>query len=323
MGLSRNFILLESNLYERSAIISSIEQNSKTDKLSEVNTNLQSLIFEASTEIKNRIQQESESSQTGETFNNRNYRIINNTIGIETLDDARKRLENEGKVFFMREKINSQYEKSKSDKDYMWNLQHEENEFELHRTKYLNYFISQEDRAARISGFYLWGTLLLITLLTWDTKPGLVLGSLFHFALWSNILFLLLSPFIKRFRVNHGIEIRRAPHLESLFQNFDKSLSKDLENIRHLSLGQLFQPGDYLFRFVGYVRGRENHVLMLRKRMRGSSSIVPDFIDRFSQAALVAITIEEFVDLYTGKDIEKDEHRWANVMIKPNESWND
>ena len=100
MGLSRNVILLESNLYERSAIISSIEQNSKTDKLSEVNTNLQSLIFEASTEIKNRIQQESESSQTGETFNNRNYRIINNTIGIETLDDARKRLENEGKVFF-------------------------------------------------------------------------------------------------------------------------------------------------------------------------------------------------------------------------------
>jgi hypothetical protein len=342
MELSRNVILLESNLYERSAIISSIEQNSKTDKLSEVNTNLQSLIFEASTEMNNRIQQESESSQTGEIILNEtskgrntvthklnrilpynsNYRTKNNTIGIETLANARKRLENEGKIFFMREKINSQNEKSKSNKDYMWNLQHEENEFELHRTRYLNYFITQQDRASNISRIYLYGTLLLISFLTWDTKPGFVLGAMFHIALWSNILFLLLSPFVKRFRVNHEIEMRRAPLLESSFQNFDKSLSKDLENIRHLSLGQFFQPGDYLFRFVGYVRGRENHVLMLRKRMRGSSSIVPDFIDRFSQAALVAITIEEFVDLYTGKDLEKDDHSWSTRIIKPNENWN-
>ena len=110
--------------------------------------------------------------------------------------------------------------------------------------------------------------------------------------------------------------------IELSFQNFDKSLSKDLENIRHLSLGQFFQPSDHLFRFVGYIRGRDSHVLMLRKQMRGSSSLVPDYIDRFSQAALVAINIEEFVDLYTGKDLEKDDHAWSTRIIKPNENWN-
>jgi hypothetical protein len=345
MELSRNVILLESNLYERSAIISSIEQNSKTDKLSEVNTNLQSLISRASTEIQNRIELESESSESSETIlkeisKGRDYNQLEteygafglgNTLGnltrtnngVETLVDARWRLENEGKIFFMREKINSQNEKSKSNKDYMWNLQHEDNEFELHRTQYLDYFITQELGARnKAIGFYL-ATTMLIFLFTFEKNIGILLSATFHILLWWNILFLLLSPLVKRFRVKLEIERRRAKMIELSFQKFDKSLSKDLENIRHLSLGQFFQPGDYLFRFVGYVSGNGGNVLMLRKRMRGSSSIVPDYIDRFSQAALVAITIEEFVDLYTGKDIEKDDHRWANVIIKPNESWND
>ena len=108
----------------------------------------------------------------------------------------------------------------------------------------------------------------------------------------------------------------------SLGQSNNTEFDRDLENIRHLSLGQFFQPGDYLFRFVGYVNASESHVLMLRKQMRGSSSIVPDFIDRFSQAALVAINIDEFVDLYTGKDLEKDDHAWSTRIIKPNENWN-
>jgi hypothetical protein len=95
-----------------------------------------------------------------------------------------------------------------------------------------------------------------------------------------------------------------------------------LENIRHLSLGQFFQPGDFLYRFVGYVDGNEGDVLLLRKRMRGTSNMVNDYIDRFSKPTLVAINIEEFVDLYTGKSIQKDDHNWATRIIKPNENWN-
>lgn len=96
------------------------------------------------------------------------------------------------------------------------------------------------------------------------------------------------------------------------------SLAK--KHISFLTLGQFFQSKDCLYRFVGFVNGRD-HVFMLRKKIFGSSYKVEHFVDRFSQPVLVVLTLQEFLQIYIGNDLEETDEWWSSKIISPHQNW--
>jgi len=340
MGLEHTVTLLESKHYNRSQIISSIEKKSKVDKLTQTKGALNHLIEEVSQKLEERrVQQKKDIppsikntilARLKHRWNsnyNHHYQEYNGvqTLG-ESFEQTIERLNFESKVTSMRQIIQSDAKNVKESVKYKcWNIAHERNEFMLSRENYFKYFSNQNRRVTTRMGITIIFLLLFVDFsLTGGNLDNrfYTVNLLMHTVGLIGILMLISAPLVPRFLRNTAFAGNMAIEIESSFGQSNTKLDKDLENIRHLSLGQFFQPGDYLFRFVGYVSGNEGNVLMLRKKMRGSSSLVSDYIDRFSQATLVAINIEEFVDLYTGKDIEKDDHGWSYHIVKKNENWN-
>tara|TARA_B100000767_G_scaffold274896_1_gene309468 strand:+ start:2369 stop:3400 length:1032 start_codon:yes stop_codon:yes gene_type:complete len=342
MGLEHTVTLLESRHYNRSQIISSIEKKSKVDKLTQTKGALNHLIEEVCLKLeKRRIQNQKEISPSPKKsifsrlkqWWNSNYNHITQeyngvqTLG-ESLDETLERLNYESKVTSMMQIIESDaQDENKSDKYKCWSIVHESNKYDLSREDYFKYFCNQNRRVTKSMGVTIAFIFLFLNTIFIDVDfdngryyaPTLAIYMIAFFG----VLMIMFTPLVPRILRNTAFSSQMAMEIESLFgQSNNTEFDRDLENIRHLSLGQFFQPGDYLFRFVGYVSGNESNVLMLRKRMRGSSSLVSDYIDRFSQATLVAISIEEFVDLYTGKDLEKDDHGWSHHIVKRIENWN-
>ena len=336
MGLERNVILLESIHYDSSQIISSIAQDSKLEKLSESKSGLQSLIMSASLEIEKRFVQSLESmpSQPEKKlylfmkrfsffrFKKDKYPSIKKSVGIEKFDESVSRLRKENSILAMRGKLRSEEENKTDEMDYRWHMKHDHNEFNLSRLEYLSHFKDQEQDAGFTGVKISYVILLLLIFLSADSDWFYVPSIIAIVLILSCVLDLLITPISIRVKRNIEYNREKAIVIDRIFEKPKSGLDKHLENIRHLSLGQFFQPGDFLYRFVGYVDGNEGDVLLLRKRMRGTSNMVNDYIDRFSKPTLVAINIEEFVDLYTGKSIQKDDHNWATRIIKPNENWN-
>ena len=342
MGLEHTVTLLESRHYDSSQIISSIEKSSKVDKLNRAKGVLNHLIEEVSQKLEQRkIEQQKDiapsskksiSARLKKWWLNSSEEYDQERRGLQTwgesLDKTLERLNYESKVTSMRQIIESDAQDvNKSDKYLCWNIAHEGNKYDLSREDYFKYFSNRAWKLTKYIGITIPILLLVINFIFIDLNfangqyyaPTLML----YTTGFIGILMIMFTPLVPRILRNTAFSSEMAKEIESsLGQSNNTEFDRDLENIRHLSLGQFFQPGDYLFRFVGYVNASESHVLMLRKRMRGSSNIVPDFIDRLSQAELVAISVEEFVDLYTGNDIEIDDHAWSTRIIKRNENWN-
>jgi len=341
MGLEHTVTLLESRHYDRSQIISSIEKRSKVDELNRAKGVLNHLIEEVSQKLEQRkIEQQKDIAQSlkksifsriKQWWNSNYNHKTQEYNGVQTLgesfEDTLDRLEYESKVTSMRHIIESDAKDvKKSDKYKCWNIAHESNKYALSREDYFKYFSNQNRRVTKSMGITI---LFIFLILNYFSELHLENGEYYAptLMIWTvasfGFLMVMFTPLVPRILRNTTFSGEMAIEIESLFgQSNNTELDKDLDNIRHLSLGQFFQPGDYLFRLVGYINESKSHVLMLRKRMRGSSNIVPDFIDRLSQAELVAISVEEFVDLYTGNDIEIDDHAWSTRIIKRNENWN-
>ena len=111
-------------------------------------------------------------------------------------------------------------------------------------------------------------------------------------------------------------EINSIDNSLNLFREGQQIQVSDFEHIKHLSLGQFFQPKNYLFRFMGYATNLE-HVFLLRKQMRGTSDDVEDYITRFTPPQLVTLHIDEFVKLYCGESLEKSDQWWDSRIITP------
>ena len=111
-------------------------------------------------------------------------------------------------------------------------------------------------------------------------------------------------------------EINSIDDSLNLFREGQQIQVSDFEHIKHLSLGQFFQPKNYLFRFMGYATNLE-HVFLLRKQMRGTSDDVEDYITRFTPPQLVTLHIDEFVKLYCGESLEKSDQWWDSRIITP------
>ena len=49
--------------------------------------------------------------------------------------------------------------------------------------------------------------------------------------------------------------------------------------------------------------------------------VVDDFIDRTERAKLHYLSVEEFVSIYLGVELNKLDDWWSNRLVAPKESW--
>jgi len=129
--------------------------------------------------------------------------------------------------------------------------------------------------------------------------------------------------YLLRKRYKHAISIAEYDDYSTNLRTEPLLSRLELEwnHLSHLSLGQYFQPKNHLYQMVGFVSSERSMVLVLRKKIRGTSEIVDDLIVRTESAKLHYLSVEEFVSIYLGVELNKLDDWWSNRLVAPKESW--